>query len=135
MEKLNDYLQTLLSTCSYELHLEPNRNPYLISANGSNDVNNTPLLGTQISMMVFPLIPSNVKHQLPSQPEIEFVHPHNLGKFNFLVKKSPAGFIVMIKPLMQEPSEAERLALEANSTFFNFFIHRHSLLVFHNTTA
>jgi len=102
MEKLNDYLQTLLSTCSYELHLEPNKNPYLVSATGTNDLNSTPLLGTQISMMVFPLIPNDVKQQLPSQPEVEFVHPHNLGKFNFSVKKSPAGFIVTIRPMLSD---------------------------------
>lgn len=102
MEKLNDYLQTLLSTCSYELHLEPNKNPYLVSANGASDVTNTPLLGTQISMMVFPLIPNTVKQQLPSQSEVEFVHPHNLGKFSFLVKKSPAGFNVTIRPMLSE---------------------------------
>jgi twitching motility protein PilT len=109
MEKLNDYLQTLLSTCSYELHLEPNKNPYLISASGQSDVNNTPLLGTQISMMVFPLIPNNIKQQLPSQTEIQFVHPHNLGKFSFIVKKSPAGFIVTIRPMLSEnpPTQEE----------------------------
>jgi twitching motility protein PilT len=113
MEKLNDYLQTLLSTCSYELHLEPNKNPYLVSANGQNDVNNTPLLGTQISMMVFPLIPNDVKQQLPSQAEIEFVHPHNLGKFNFLVKKSPAGFIVTIRPMLSEKPPTQEQMLES----------------------
>ena len=102
MEKLNDYLQTLLSTCSYELHLEPNKNPFLVSASGNSDVNSTPLLGTQISMMVFPLIPNDVKQLLPSQSEIEFVHPHNLGKFSFLVKKSPAGFNVTIRPVLSE---------------------------------
>lgn len=113
MEKLHDYLQTLLSTCSYELHLEPNKNPYLVSANGQNDVNNTPLLGTQISMMVFPLIPNDVKQQLPSQPEIQFVHPHNLGKFNFLVKKSPAGFIVTIRPMLSEKPPTQEQMVES----------------------
>ncbi|HEY8561252.1 MAG TPA: type IV pilus twitching motility protein PilT [Pyrinomonadaceae bacterium] len=112
MEKLNDYLQTLLSTCSYELHLEPNRNPYLVSATGENDVNSAPLLGTQISMMVFPLIPNDVKMQLPSQSEVEFVHPHNLGKFSFLVKKSPAGFKVTIRPLPSEKPPTERQIVE-----------------------
>jgi len=107
MEKLNDYLQTLLSTCSYELHLEPNKNPYLVSENGSSDVTNTPLLGTQISMLVFPLIPNDVKQQLPSQSEVEFVHPHNLGKFSFLVKKSPAGFNVTIRPMLSEKPQTE----------------------------
>ena len=100
MEKLNEYLQSLLSTCSYELHLEPNKNPYLVASGGNIEVSNTPLLGSQISMMVFPLIPAAVKHQLPNQPEIEFVHPHNLGDFNFLVKKSPAGFIVSVRPIL-----------------------------------
>ncbi len=123
MEKLNDYLQTLLSTCSYELHLEPNKNPYLVSANGQNDVNNTPLLGTQISMMVFPLIPNDVKQQLPSQPQVEFVHPHNLGKFSFLVKKSPAGFNVTIRPMISEkPPTQEQMVesiLETSSVISN----------------
>jgi twitching motility protein PilT len=113
MEKLNDYLQTLLSTCSYELHLEPNKNPYLVSANGNNDVNNTPLLGTQISMMVFPLIPNDIKQQLPSQAEVEFVHPHNLGKFNFLVKKSPAGFNVTIRPMLSEKPPTQEQMVES----------------------
>ena len=113
MEKLNDYLQTLLSTCSYELHLEPNKNPYLVSASGANDVNNTPLLGTQISMMVFPLIPNDVKQQLPTQAEIEFVHPHNLGKFSFLVKKSPAGFNVTIRPMLSEEPPTQEQIVES----------------------
>ncbi len=100
MEKLNEYLQTLLSTSSYELHLEPNKNPYLVSTEGTMDITNTPLLGTQISMMVFPLIPPNVKQLLPTTTEVEFVHPHNLGDFNVSVKKSPAGFNVTIRPVI-----------------------------------
>ena len=102
MEKLNEYLQTLLSTCSYELHLEPNKTPYLVSANGSTDVANSPLLGTQISMLIFPLIPTAVKQELPNKPEIEFVHNHALGNFNFQVKKSPAGFNVTIRPMLSD---------------------------------
>ena len=58
----------------------------------------SPMLGTQIRMMVFPLIPSDVKQELPNSTEIEFVHPHNLGKFTFTVQKSPAGFNVTVKP-------------------------------------
>jgi hypothetical protein len=100
MEKLNEYLQTLLSTFSYELHLEPNKNPYIVSENGSIDVASAPMLGTQISTLIFPLIPTDVKMQLPNKQEIEFVHHHNLGDFNFQVKKSPAGFIVTIRPAL-----------------------------------
>ncbi|MEO6655859.1 MAG: type IV pilus twitching motility protein PilT [Pyrinomonadaceae bacterium] len=100
MEKLNEYLQTLLSSCSDELRLEPDKNPYLIAKNRTTDVANTPLMGTQISTMVFPLIPADVKSALPHSSEIEFVHPHNLGNFNFNVQKSPAGFIVTIRPLL-----------------------------------
>lgn len=104
MEKLNEYLQTLLSTCSYELHLEPNKNPFIVSANGSSDVANAPMLGTQISMMIFPLIPPDIKQELPNKSEIEFTHPHILGNFNFNVKKSPSGFIVTIRPLVSDTS-------------------------------
>jgi len=107
MEKLNEYLQTLLSTCSYELRLEPNKTPYLVSANGMTDVANSPLLGTQISMLVFPLIPSAVKQELPNKPEIEFVHNHTLGNFNFQIKKSPAGFNVTIRPLLSEVTDSQ----------------------------
>ena len=100
MEKLNEYLQNLLSSCSYSLHLEPDKNPYMVSGKGSSDVANSPLLGTQISTMIFPLIPPDVKLQLPNKNEVEFVHPHNLGNFNFAVKKSPAGFLVTVRPLL-----------------------------------
>ncbi|MFN0279161.1 MAG: type IV pilus twitching motility protein PilT [Pyrinomonadaceae bacterium] len=100
MEKLNEYLQTLLSSCSDELRLEPDKNPYLVSANNTTDLANAPLVGTQISTMVFPLIPPHVKSALPNSPEVEFVHPHNLGNFNFNVQKSSAGFIVTIRPMI-----------------------------------
>ena len=104
MEKLNEYLQTLVSTFSYELHLEPNKIPYIISENGSIDVANAPMLGTQISTLIFPLIPTPVKMELPNKQEIEFVHNNKLGDFNFQVKKSPAGFMVTIRPMIAEQS-------------------------------
>ena len=103
MEKLNEYLQALVSSSSYELRLEPNRIPYTVSVNGSTDVAAEPLQGTQISMMVFPLIPNDVKMQLPSQNEVQFVHPHNLGKFAFTVTKSPSGFVVAVRPMGVDP--------------------------------
>ena len=96
IDKLNEYLQTLVSSSSYELRLEPNKNPYIVSVNGQTDVATEPLPGPQISMMVFPLIPDDVRTQLPTSQEIQFVHPHNLGKFTFTVAKSPGGFIVTI---------------------------------------
>ncbi len=102
MEKLNEYLQTLLSSCSDELRLEPDKNPYLVAENRTTDVAKVPLMGTQISTMVFPLIPPDVKSTLPHNNEIEFVHPHNLGNFNFNIQKSPAGFIVTIRPMINE---------------------------------
>ncbi|CAN5415369.1 hypothetical protein BH10ACI3_BH10ACI3_06900 [soil metagenome] len=102
MEKLNEYLQSLLSSCSDELRLEPDKNPYLVAENRTTDLANTPLMGTQISTLVFPLIPPDAKSALPHSAEIEFVHPHNLGNFNFNVQKSPAGFIVTIRPLLTD---------------------------------
>jgi twitching motility protein PilT len=122
MEKLNEYLQTLLSTCSYELHLEPNKQPFVVAANGATDIANTPLLGTQISTMIFPLIPVNVRQELPSRPEVEFTHAHNLGDFSFLVKKSPSGFNVTIRPVLSSsnaPSPLLELEAPASSPIFN----------------
>lgn len=111
MEKLNEYLQTLLSTCGYELHLEPNKQPFVVAAGGATDIGNAPLLGTQISTMIFPLIPVSVRQELPSRPEVEFTHTHNLGNFSFLVKKSPSGFNVTIRPVLPT-GDASAPALE-----------------------
>lgn len=99
MDKINEYLQSLVTTSSDELHLEPNKPPYLVSSNGVSEISGMAILGTQISQIVFPLIPNDIKLVLPNEPQVEFVFPHNLGNFNFVVKKSPAGFNVMIKPL------------------------------------
>ncbi|HEV7700599.1 MAG TPA: type IV pilus twitching motility protein PilT [Pyrinomonadaceae bacterium] len=104
MERLNDYLQKLLSSCSDELRLEPNKNPYLVAENSTSDVGQVPLMGTQISTMVFPIIPPQAKSELPHSNEIEFVHAHELGNFNFTVQKSSAGFIVAIRPVIGENS-------------------------------
>ncbi len=98
IEKLNEYLQTLVSSSSYELRLEPNKNPYIVSVNGPKEISSEPVPGPQISMMVFPLIPDNVRSQLPTSNEIQFVHPHNLGQFSFHVSKSSAGFVVTVRP-------------------------------------
>ena len=107
MEQLNQFLQMLVSSAGYELRLEPNKIPYLINATGQTDVAATPLVGTQISMMVFPLIPPDVKQDLPNLPTIQFVHPHNLGRFSFKIQKSPAGFNVTVKPLLGSALESD----------------------------
>jgi twitching motility protein PilT len=105
MEQLNTYLQSLISSRSDELRLEPNKNPYLVVEDRTTDVSSTPLLGTQISTMVFPLIPPDIRSSLPNRSEIEFVHPHDLGHFNFVVQKSTAGFNVTIRPVTTKTSE------------------------------
>jgi twitching motility protein PilT len=132
MEKLNEYLQTLMSTCSYELHLEPNKIPYIVSANGSTDVSNAPLLGTQISTLIFPLIPTAVKMELPNKNEIEFVHTHNLGNFNFQVRKSPAGFNVTIRPIIADSNEG---AIDLSSVEQNMFAQPEPVSAFSNEVA
>lgn len=109
MEKLNEYLQSLLSTCSYELHLEPNKTPYLTSDKNATEIARTLLLGTQISMLIFPLIPNDVKQHLPNKQEIEFAYQHPLGNFSFTVKKSAAGFIVTIRPVPADFKTQARL--------------------------
>lgn len=104
MEKLNELLNSLASSSGYELRLEPNKNPFIVSVNGTEDVAFEPILGTQISMMVFPLIPPDMKMELPTSQEIQFVHPHNLGKFTFTVTKSPSGFVVAVRPVGVNPN-------------------------------
>ncbi len=105
IDKLNGFLSTLVSSAGDELRLEPNKNPYVLSSNGSADVDSEPLPGSQISTMVFPLIPAEIRSQLPGSDSVEFVHPHNLGKFSFNVQKSSAGFVVSVRPLAGEPPQ------------------------------
>jgi len=104
MEMLNQYLRSLLSSCGDELRLEPDKKPYINSDNKATDIGNIPLMGTQISTMVFPLIPAEVKSALPNQNEVDFEHPNELGNFNFKIQKSPAGFIVTIRPVINASS-------------------------------
>jgi twitching motility protein PilT len=61
-------------------------------------------------MLVFPLIPPDVRAQLPNQPAIDFVHPHNLGSFSFNVQKSPSGFNVTVKPVTVARAENQPAA-------------------------
>ncbi len=98
MDNLNEYLHQLVSSSANSLHLEPNRKPYLATESGNTDVVGPPLQGSQINMLIFTLIPNDVKQQLPGNSEVEFVHPHNLGDFTFKVQKSPAGFNVTVSP-------------------------------------
>lgn len=121
MEKLNQYLQALVADAGYELHLEPNKAPYSISAGGTNEIEAEPVLGTQISTMIFPLIPDVTKKELINKPEIEFVHQHNLGKFNFLVKKSPAGFNVTVRLLVPESTKTPSASVPQTSPNVNDF--------------
>lgn len=102
MDKLNEYLNTLVRVSGNELRLEPNKPPFVITSTGANDISNETMVGTQISMMVFPIIPNDVKQELPNKSEVSFVLPHNLGNFNFTVKKSPAGFNVTVRPQAKE---------------------------------
>ena len=99
MEQLNYYLEQLIAKSARELHLRPNANPFVVSTAGNTDIGNVPLQGSQISMMVFPLIPMDVKQELPNKPQVEFVHPSSIGEFNFTVQKSAAGFNVTITPV------------------------------------
>ncbi|MFN0141709.1 MAG: PilT/PilU family type 4a pilus ATPase [Pyrinomonadaceae bacterium] len=104
MEKLNYFLKQLLSSCSEELRIEPDKIPYLIANNRKEDVGNVALLGTQISAIIFPLIPDEAKVKLPNSDEIDFTHAHELGNFHFTVQKSPNGFIVAVRTAIGETS-------------------------------
>ncbi len=118
MEQLNEYLKSLVSAAGYELRLEPNKHPCVLSASGEMNVGLTPLPGTQISMMVYPLIPPSVKQDLPNQDAVEFEHPHILGNFSFTVQKSPAGFSVTVRPVGAEAGlSAQAETASANDDF------------------
>jgi twitching motility protein PilT len=103
MEQINGYLQSLISASAYELHFEPNKSPFILSDHGVIEVSPTPLSGANISQLIFPIIPADAKQKLPNQPEIEFSYNNPTGNFGFVVKKSPAGFHVIVKPLEGSP--------------------------------
>jgi twitching motility protein PilT len=103
MEQINGFLQSLISASAYELHFEPNKSPFILSDHGVIEVSPTPLSGANISQLIFPIIPADVKQKLPNQPEIEFSYNNPTGNFGFVVKKSPAGFHVIVKPLEAMP--------------------------------
>ena len=107
MDQLNSFLQTLISSNAEELRLEPNATPYVVTAGEKTDVSSEPILGTQIAMLIFPLIPQDVKRALPEKPQIDFVLPHSLGNFDFTVRKSPAGLKVAIRAAEAAPAEVQ----------------------------
>ncbi len=121
MEQINGYLQSLISASAYELHFEPNKSPFILSDHGVIEVSSTPLSGANISQLIFPIIPAEAKQKLPNQPEIAFDYNNPTGSFGFVVKKSPAGFHVIVKPLDSSydsnviPATFETPAFENNS--------------------
>lgn len=98
MENLNNYLTALASRKGSELLFEPNSRLRLVAFDGNQDLTPFELTGAQISMLIFPIIPANERQMLPNQPEVRFdFQAPSIGEFNFLVKKSPAGFVVSIR--------------------------------------
>jgi twitching motility protein PilT len=87
----------MVAHSAQELYLEPNKIPYLVSNNGQINLSETELQGPQISLMVFPIIPEDVKMELPNKSEIQFSFNNKHGEFNFTVRKSPSGFNVSVK--------------------------------------
>lgn len=98
MENLNSYLTALASRKGSELCFAPNSRLRLVAVDGNQDLTPFELTGAQISILIFPIIPTSARQLLPNQPEVSFNYSApSVGEFNFLVKKSPAGFIVNIK--------------------------------------
>lgn len=98
MENLNSYLTALASRKGSELFFEPNSRLRLVAADGNQDLTPFELTGAQISILIFPIIPTSARQLLPNQPEVSFNYSApSVGEFNFLVKKSPAGFIVSVR--------------------------------------
>jgi twitching motility protein PilT len=119
MEQINGYLQSLISASAYELHFEPNKSPFILSDHGVIEVSPTPLSGANISQLIFPIIPAEAKQKLPNQPEIEFSYNNPTGNFGFVVKKSPAGFHVIVKPLEAAPDSGIGLSTFGSPAFEN----------------
>jgi twitching motility protein PilT len=98
MSEINSYLEHLVSQSATELRFEPNQIPYITTASGQVNISPTQILGGQISMLVFPMIPVEARQNLTRQDEVEFPYSTNLGLFNVRIKKSPIGLNVTINP-------------------------------------
>lgn len=97
MNSIYSYIENMATHSAQELYLEPNKIPYLVSEKGQVNLSQSELQGPQISLLVFPIIPEDVKMELPNKPEVQFNFNNKHGEFNFTVKKSPSGFNVSVK--------------------------------------
>ncbi len=108
MDTINSYLQQLVVRAGSELRLEPNQIPFVTTSEGKTQVSTAPIQGGQISMMMFPLIPSDLRRELPTRNEVEFQFSNAIGNFDFRITKSPSGFIVSVTTLKSDFSPANR---------------------------
>jgi twitching motility protein PilT len=108
MDTINSYLQQLVVRAGSELRLEPNQIPFVTTSEGKTQVSTVPMQGGQISMMMFPLIPSDLRRELPTRNEVEFQFSNAIGNFDFRITKSPSGFIVSVTTLKGDFSPANR---------------------------
>ncbi len=108
MESLNSYLTILVQQNGNEVRLEPNQCVQLFAYGGKQDLTSNPVTGAEISTAIFPVIPAIERQKLPNQPDVRFDYDlSGVGKFSFIVRKSPSGFIVSIKPLQNETEEQQ----------------------------
>jgi len=108
MESINSYLTILVQQNGNEIRLEPNQPVQLFTYGGKQDLTPDPVTGAEISTAIFPVIPAIERQKLPSQPDVSFDYDlSGVGKFSFLVRKSPSGFIVSVKPSQNKVSESQ----------------------------
>jgi twitching motility protein PilT len=99
MSEINGYLQQMVSNAATELRLEPNEIPYVTTANGNVNIAATKILGGQISMLVFPMIPAEARNNLSRNDQVDFPYEANGENFNVHIRKSPVGLNVCIAPV------------------------------------
>lgn len=118
MDALRNYLSSLVDQKGDELLFEPNKRLRLVDSDGRRDITPFEITGAQISTLIFPIIPTKERQMLPSLPEVRFDYAEpNIGEFDFLVKKSPSGFVVTVKNKKYESATEEESAqqIEENS--------------------
>jgi twitching motility protein PilT len=111
MDPLRNYLGSLVNQKACELLFEPNNRLRLVGSDIKQDLTPFELTGAQISTLIFPIIPTTERQMLPSLSEVRFEYAEpNVGEFDFLVKKSPSGFIVTVRNKDGEPITKEEPA-------------------------
>lgn len=95
MESLGSLLSILHARKGHELRLEAGQKARLLTATGIFDLSQDILTPADISSVMMPIMPNNVRPQLATQPEVNFTYSvSGLGSFGVRLRRGMTGIAV-----------------------------------------